>query len=183
MDLPFDSRALYTCLVAVVGLTRLLELRLSARNIAIQRSRGAVEVASGHYPVMVAVHVGFLAACPLEVWVLDRPWIPILGLPMMVLFGAATGLRVWAISALGERWSTRIVHVPGEPRITTGPYRWMRHPNYLAVTLEFASLPLIHTAWMTALVFGCANARVLWTRIRSEERAMGMTGAGASPRS
>jgi methyltransferase len=121
---------------------------------------------------MVAVHATFLIACPLEVVALDRPFVPLLGVSMLVLLAGAMALRYWAIATLGPRWTTKIVVVPGLPVVTRGPYRWLRHPNYLAVIVEVAALPLVHTAWITALVWGVANALVLRARIAAEEEAL-----------
>jgi methyltransferase len=167
-----DSRVLYTALVAVVAVMRLVELRISRRHIARLKARGAVEVGFSHYPWMVAVHASFLVACVLEVWLLDRPWLPPLALAMLALLVAAAALRYWVIATLGERWSTRVVLVPGEAPVATGPFRWLRHPNYLAVVVEFLALPLVHTAWWTAVLFSAANALVLRARIGVEEAAL-----------
>jgi methyltransferase len=167
-----DSRILYSVLVAGVALMRLAELNLSRRNIARLSGRGAVEVGNSLYPWMVAVHSVFLVSCVAEVWLLDRPPIPLLSTIMLALLVVASGVRWWVITTLGERWSTRIVFVPGEPPVTEGPFRWIRHPNYLAVVIEFVALPLVHTAWLTAMAFSLANAAVLSCRIRSEEAAL-----------
>jgi methyltransferase len=167
-----DSRILYTALVVVVTLMRLAELALSRRNIARLLKRGAVEAGASLYPWMVAVHGGVLAACVAEVWLLGRLPIPALASIMLGLLAAASAIRWWVISTLGDRWSTRVVFVPGEPPITRGPFRWLRHPNYLAVILEFLALPLVHTAWVTAVVFSIANGVVLAFRVRSEETAL-----------
>ena len=167
-----DSRVAYTALVAIVAILRLAELRISARNVAALKARGAVEVGAGHYPWVVMVHASWLIGCVLEVWLLDRPWIAGLGLPMLALFAAGMGLRLWTIRTLGGRWSTRVVVLPGEPLVTTGPFRWLRHPNYLAVLIEVAALPLVHTAWITAVAFSVLNGMLLRARIRVEEAAM-----------
>jgi methyltransferase len=167
-----DSRVLYTALVAVVAGMRLVELAISRRHIARLRARGAVEVGYSHYPWMVAVHAAFLIACVLEVWLLDRPWLPPLGIAMLGLLVGAAALRYWVIATLGERWSTRVVLVPGEALVTTGPFRWLRHPNYLAVVVEFLALPMVHTAWLTAVVFSVANALVLRARTQVEVAAL-----------
>jgi methyltransferase len=171
----FDSRVLYIGLVALVAVLRLVELAISRRHIAKLRARGAVEVGAEHYPWMVAVHTAFLVACPLEVWFLSRPVIPLVALGSLVLLLLAAALRYWVIATLGDRWSTRVVVVPGEPPVTTGPFRWIRHPNYLAVVVEFAALPMVHTAWSSALLFSVANALVLRRRIQVEERALATT--------
>ena len=167
-----DSRVLYTALVGVAACMRLVELAISRRHIASLRERGAVEFGRSHYGWMVAVHASFLVACVLEVWLLDRPWVRPLGIAMLALLVGAASLRYWVIATLGERWSTRVVFVPGEPLVETGPFRWLRHPNYLAVVIEFVALPLVHTAWLTAVVFSVANGLVLRARIAVEEAAL-----------
>jgi methyltransferase len=166
------TQKLYLLLVLAVVLERLVELLITRRNLAWARERGAREHGSDHYPWMVAVHASFLLACPTEVVVLDRPFLPWLGVPLLALFASAMTLRYWAIATLGPRWTTRVIVVPGLPVVTGGPYRWLRHPNYLAVAIEVAALPLIHTAWITAMVWSTANALVLRARIRSEEAAL-----------
>jgi methyltransferase len=174
--LGVDSRVLYAGLVALVALQRLAELRLARRNLERALAHGGQEAESGHYRWMVLLHALWLLACPLEVWLLDRPFRPGLAAAMLVLFGAAMALRYWVIATLGERWTTRIVVVPGAAPVTGGPYRHLRHPNYLAVILELLALPLIHGAWLTALLAGISNALVLRVRIAAEEKAL----AGAS---
>jgi methyltransferase len=135
-------------------------------------AQGGVEVGEDHYRWMVVVHTLFLIACPAEVWLLDRPFVPWLAAAMLALLAGTMALRYWAISTLGKRWTTKVVCVPGLPVVTGGPYRFVRHPNYVAVVLEIAALPLIHTAWLTAAVFSLANIFVLRTRIRVEEEAL-----------
>jgi methyltransferase len=167
-----DTRLLYTVLVALVALGRLVELRIADRNLRRLIARGGVEAAPGHYRWMVLLHAAFLAACPLEVWGLDRPFVPALAAVMLPLVVLATALRYWVISTLDGRWTTRIVCLPGVPPVTGGPYRFLRHPNYLAVIIEVLALPLVHTAWFSAIVFSLANALVLRVRIRAEEEAL-----------
>jgi methyltransferase len=167
-----DTRILYTVLVALVALGRIAELRIAARNRRRLLAAGGVEVSPGHYPWMVALHTAFLFACPLEVWLLDRPFVPGLAGSMLVLLAMAVGLRWWVISSLEGRWTTRIVVLPGVPPVTGGPYRFLRHPNYLAVILEILALPLVHTAWLTAIVFSLANGALLRVRIRAEETGL-----------
>jgi methyltransferase len=167
-----DTRLLYTLLVAAVAAGRLVELRIAGRNRRRLLARGGVEVAPGHYRWMVLQHAAFLIACPLEVWLLDRPFFPPLAAAMLFLVVPATALRYWVIRTLDGRWTTRIVILPGTPPVVGGPYRWIRHPNYLAVCAEIAALPLVHTAWLTAVVFSVLNAVVLRVRIRAEEGAL-----------
>jgi methyltransferase len=168
-----DSRWVFTAVVAAVAFQRLAELRLSNRHEAALRRRGAVEAGASHYPWMVALHAAFLSAAPLEVWRLQRPFLPTLAAAMAILLVAATALRYWTIRTLGERWTTRVICLPGSAAVTGGPFRWLRHPNYLAVLIETFALPLLHTAWLTAAVFLPLNALLLRRRIAVEEEALG----------
>jgi methyltransferase len=174
------SEILFLTLVAAVALARLAELRLAARNRRALLAQGGVEVGAGHYPWMVALHALFLLAAPLEVVLLRRPFRPLLAGAMLVVLAAAMALRYAAIVTLGGRWTTRIVVVPGLPPVVGGPYRFLRHPNYVAVVLEMAALPLVHGAWSTAAVFSAANLLLLRVRIRAEERALAEAGPYAS---
>jgi methyltransferase len=168
----FDTRVLFTALVVLAAIGRLFELRIANRNRSRLLARGAVEIAPGHYPWMVALHSAWLIASLLEVWLLKRPFLPWLGATALVVFLGSFALRYWVISTLGDRWTTRIVCLPGQPLIAGGPYRWLRHPNYLAVILEIASLPLVHTAWLTALVCSLLDGILLRIRIRAEEEGL-----------
>lgn len=162
----------YALLVAAVGLERIAELVVSKRNLAWSRARGGVEFGSGHYPAMVILHTGLLLGCLAEVFWLDRPFLPMLGWPMLVVVIVAQALRWWCIATLGRQWNTRVVVVPGAPRVTGGPYRLMSHPNYVAVIVEGIALPLVHSAWITACVFTVLNAVLLATRINTENAAL-----------
>lgn len=161
----------YLLLLGLVVLERVAELVVSRRNAAWSFARGGVEHGAGHYPVMVALHTAFLVGCAVEA----RPFVPALGWPMVGLVVAAQALRWWVIHTLGPRWNTRVIVVPGLPLVTGGPFRWLRHPNYLAVVVEGIALPLAGGAWVTALVFTGLNALLLRVRIRVEERALGQT--------
>ena len=149
-----------------------IELSISKRNTKELLSRGALEVGSNHYPVMVVMHSLFLLSAPLEVWLLRRPLVPPLAWAMLALLVGAMALRYWVIATLRGRWTTRIICLPGAPLVATGPYRLLRHPNYLAVIVETFVLPMVHTAWMTAIVFSIWNALVLRVRIRVENKAL-----------
>jgi methyltransferase len=162
----------YVLLVVAVGVERLAELVVATRNARWAFAHGGVESGRGHYPAMAAMHTAFLVACIAEVAVADRPFLPWLGWPMLALVVASQALRWWCVATLGHQWNTRVIVVPGLPLVSAGPYRWLRHPNYVAVVVEVAALPLVHTAWVTALVFTLANAAVLAVRIPVEERAL-----------
>jgi methyltransferase len=167
-----SSQLAYFAFLSLVAAERLFELRLSKRNAALALARGGIEAGQAHFGWMRALHAGFLAACALEVALLPRAFDPRVGWPMLALALAAQGLRYWAIATLGPRWNVRVIVAPGEPVITTGPYRWLRHPNYLAVVIEGVAIPLIHGAWLSALAFSALNAWLLRVRIRVEERAL-----------
>jgi methyltransferase len=164
----------YALLIGLVVLERLAELVVARRNLAWARSKGGVEYGRRHYPWIVAAHVALLAAAPAEVWLLDRPFVPALGWPMLAAVVLAQGLRWWCIGTLGRRWNTRVVVVPGMPLVERGPYRWLRHPNYVAVVAEGIALPLVHSAWLTALVFTLVNAVLLTVRVRVEDSALAL---------
>ncbi len=145
---------------------RLAELVLAQRNTAALRARGAYEVAPGHYPLIVAVHTGWLAA----LWWL-APSQPV-SLALIGVFAALQAARVWVIATLGSRWTTRIIVLPGAPLVTNGPYRFLSHPNYAVVVAEIAVLPLAFGLPWVALVFSLLNAAVLAIRIRAEQGAL-----------
>ena len=166
------SQIWFTLLVAAVGVERLAEMVVAKRNAAWSFARGGIETGRGHWPWMVLLHTGLLIGCLIEVWVADRPFIPLLGWTMLVLVIASQGLRWWCIRTLGPQWNARVIVVPGSRRVTTGPYRWFSHPNYVAVVVEGFALPLVHTAWVTALVFTVLNAAVLTARLRAESQAL-----------
>ena len=159
-------------LVALVIVIRLAELRVARRNRAWAMGRGGVESGAEHYPVMVSLHTALFAGCLLEVPLADRPFLPWLGCPMLALLVGAHVLRWWCIRTLGPQWNTRVIRVPDVPLVSGGPYRWLRHPNYVAVVVEGFALPLVHTAWITALAFTVLNALLLRVRLRVETEAL-----------
>ncbi|MEU7137097.1 isoprenylcysteine carboxyl methyltransferase family protein [Streptomyces sp. NPDC046261] len=171
----------YALLVGAVAAERGVELVVALRNARWSLARGGVETGRGHYPPMVALHTGLLAGCLLEVVLGDRPFVPALGWPMLGVLLCAQGLRWWCVRALGRRWNTRVIVVPGLPLATGGPYRLLRHPNYVAVVAEGLALPLVHTAWVTAVVFTALNAVLLTVRVRCEETALRTAAAGVRP--
>ena len=131
----------YWTLLAVIAVERVAELVVSQRHAAALLRRGGVEYGAGHFPVMVALHVGLLAGCVIEPLALHRPFIPALAWPMLVVVVAANSLRWWCIATLGQRWTARVIVIPGLPLVRSGPYRWFAHPNYVAVVVEGAALP------------------------------------------
>ena len=168
--------AYYTLLV-LIAFERAAELVVSQRHAAASLRRGGVEYGRGHFPVMVALHTGLLAGCWLEPLALHRPFLPALEWPMIVVVVVANALRWWCIATLGPRWTARVIVMPGMPLVRTGPYRWFAHPNYVAVVVEGAALPLAGSAWITACTFTAANAVLLTVRLRCETRAL----AAAAP--
>lgn len=159
-------------LIALVGLERLAELRLSLANTAWAKARGGREYGQGHYPPMVVLHSALLVGALVEVVAFDRPFLPALGWTMLALVAASQALRWWCIATLGKQWNTRVVVVPSLPLVRRGPYAVIGHPNYVAVVVEGAALPLVHSAWVTALVFTVLNAWLLRVRIRTENAAL-----------
>ena len=167
--------------VGLVAVQRLLELRLSRRHERSLRARGAVERGRGHYPWMVGVHVLWLISTLVE-GLLRGPSIPSWWPVPLALFLLAQLLRYWVILSLGEYWSTRVLVVPGTTLVRRGPYRYLRHPNYVVVAVEIATFPLIFGAWVTALIFSILNAALLFVRIRTENRALAELAVSKYPR-
>lgn len=166
---------MYYLLILAVGVERLAELIVSKRNARWAFAQGGKEFGRSHYPVMVSIHVALLLGCVVEVWALHRPFLPWLGWPMLVLVALSQALRWWCVATLGRRWNTLVIVVQEAPLVHRGPYRWLRHPNYVAVVAEGIALPLVHTAWLTAACFTLANALVLAVRINVENSALGYT--------
>jgi methyltransferase len=164
----------FVLLVFAVAAERVVELVVSQRHVRWAFERGGVEVGRGHYLAMVTLHVGLLVGSVVEVLALQRVFLPWLGWSMAFGVVCAQSLRWWCIRTLGPQWNTRIVVVPGAGRVTSGPYRYLRHPNYVAVVVEGVCLPLVHTAWITASIFSVCNAFVLRVRLREENRALEM---------
>ena len=165
----------YLLLILATGAERIVELVISKRNARWAFERGGVEHGLGHFPWMVALHTGLLVACVAEVFLLDRPFVPALGWPMLAIALLCQAGRYWVIVSLGRQWNTRVIVVPGLGRVTRGPYRypWLRHPNYIIVIVEGIALPLVHSAWITAIVFTVLNLVLLAVfRIPTENRAL-----------
>lgn len=163
----------YLLFLGALGVERVLELVRSKRNAEWALAAGGVEVGQAHSRVMVVFHAAFLVSAAVEPLALSRPFMPYLGWPCLGLAIAAQALRYWAISSLGPRWNTRVIVLPQAEPVTQGPYRWSRHPNYLAVIVELAAVPLVHGAFLTAMVFSAGNAALLAVRIHVEEEALG----------
>lgn len=169
MDL---SGAAFLVLLGSVGLERLLELRLSRRHQRDLERLGARKRADPRYRWMVALHAGVLAGAALEVIFLRRPFIAPLASAALVAFLLATLLRWWVIRTLGTHWNTEVVDSASLGVVSEGPFRWIRHPNYLGVFVEMIALPLVHTAWISAIFAAVGNVFVLRNRLRVEERVL-----------
>jgi len=154
-------------ILALVTLLRLVELPIARANTERLLMMGGQEVAASHYPLIVALHAAWLAS--LWLFALDQP----VNIPLLLLFGLVECARIWVLLTLGQRWTTRIIVVPGETLVSRGPYKYLRHPNYAVVVTEIALLPLVFGLWQIALVFSVANAALLSIRIREENRALG----------
>ncbi len=154
-------------ILGLVTLSRLAELPIASANTRRLIAAGGHEVAPGHYPAIVALHIAWLGA----LWWL-APGRPV-SLPLLAVFGVVEVARIWTVQSLGKRWTTRIIIVPGEALVRRGPYRFVYHPNYLVVIAEIALLPLVFGLWQVALVLSILNAILLTVRIRAENRALG----------
>jgi methyltransferase len=153
-------------ILAFVTLQRIAELWLSARNTARLRAQGAIEAGQGHYPIMIALHSAWLAGLWIFAWREPANWW------LVAAYLVLQPIRFWVIASLGERWTTRILVIPGEPLVRAGPYRFLRHPNYIVVIIEVALLPIAFGLFVFAIIFSVANAVLLAWRIRVEERAL-----------
>ena len=163
---------LYLCLLAAVAGLRIIELRVSKRNQHRMLAGGAVRVPEPHFKWIVIVHTGVLIGAALEVVVLRRPFLPLLGATMFVLFLASNLMRLWVARTLGDLWSVQVMDSTRIGVVTSGPFRFVRHPNYTGVILEMISLPLIHTAWITAIATSIGYAFALSMRLRAEEKVL-----------
>lgn len=162
-------------ILALATAQRGAELILSRSHTRALMARGAIEVAPGHYPLMVAVHAAWL----MSLWVFghDQP----INAIALIIYLALQGLRIWVMATLGERWTTRIIVLPNAPLAAAGPYRYLRHPNYAVVASEIATLPLMLGQPWTAAIFTALNAVVLFIRIRAEDRALNISRAATVP--
>lgn len=165
-------RWVFTGLVALLALQRIYELRLSGRHEALIRARGGREHAAWQVQAMKALHAGWFIAMLVEVHALHRPFLPGLSLLAMITLIVGQSLRYAAIRSLGWRWTVNVMTLPGLPLVRKGIYRYLRHPNYLGVVLEILAVPLLHCAYVTAIIFSLANLLLLSARIRTENRAL-----------
>jgi methyltransferase len=165
----------YLVFILLTGGERIVELVVSTRNARWAFDRGGKEFGRRHFPWMVTLHTGLLVGALAEVFLLNRPFLPWLGWPMFAIALLCQVARAWIIRALGRQWNTRVIVVPGLGRVDRGPYRfaWLRHPNYVVVAIEGIALPLVYSAWITAIVFTVLNAVLLLRfRIPTEDRAL-----------
>ncbi len=174
------SLSLYTALLLLVGVIRLAEMRLSRRNRRAMRASGAVPVREPHFGAMVLLHISILLGAGVEAWLTRRAPVPVLAWSMLALVAASNALRWWVIATLGPHWNVAIMDSIAERPsgagtlkiVSHGPFRWIRHPNYVAVFLELLALPLVHTAWLTATLGSAAHVWVLRHRVRAEEAVL-----------
>jgi methyltransferase len=169
MDL---SVGMFLLLLAAVGLGRLIEMRLSRRHQRALRGRGIARVAEPQFRWMVALHTGVLVGAALEVLAARRPFYPALAAPALALVTLAVLLRFWVIATMGPHWNVQVMGSTHLGVVTSGPFRWIRHPNYVAVFVELLALPLVHTAWITALLGSALHVLVLRRRIALEETVL-----------
>jgi methyltransferase len=166
------SVVLFLGLLGTVGVLRGVELAISRRRQRDLRSKGVQQAGETHFLSMVLLHVGVLLGAAVEIVALDRPFIPALGASMLVVWLLANGLRWWVIHTLGPHWNVRVMDSLSLGVVTGGPFRLIRHPNYVAVFLELLALPLVHTAWLTAIVGSLVHVWVISERLAVEEAVL-----------
>ena len=162
----------YLAVVAAVALLRFAELAISARHRRALAADGAAAVYEPHFKWMALLHTAILAGAALEVVLLHRPFVPALAMPALALLVVSTWTRWWVIQTLGRHWNVGVMDSTGQGVVDTGPYRWVRHPNYTAVFVELLALPLIHSAWITAVLGTVAHLFVLRARVDAEDRVL-----------
>jgi len=171
LTLP-PTAAAYLIVVAAVALLRFAELAISTRHRRALAAAGATAVREPHFKWMAALHTAILAGAAIEVVALHRPFVPALAVPALILLIAATWTRWWVIQTLGEHWNVGVMDSTRQGVVDTGPYRWVRHPNYTAVFVELLALPLVHSAWITAVAGTLAHVFVLRARVAVEDRVL-----------
>ena len=162
----------YLAVVAAVALLRFAELAISVRHRRALAAAGAAPIHEPHFKWMALLHTAILAGAAIEVIALHRPFIPAMALPALLLLVAATWTRWWVIQTLGSHWNVGVMDSTRQGVVDSGPYRWVRHPNYTAVFVELLALPLIHTAWITAVAGSIAHVFVLRQRVATEDRVL-----------
>jgi len=162
----------FTILLVLVAIERIVELVISKRNLTWSFAQGGIEFGRSHYKYMVVIHVFLLLGSLIEVWIVRPLLNPTLSWTMFALAIASQGLRWWCIGSLGRRWNTLVVIIPGKAAVTDGPYKWFKHPNYVAVVIEGFALPMVGFAWRTAVIFTVLNTFVLRARLKSENAAL-----------
>jgi len=166
------TRRLFIAFLGILALQRMLELRRSRKNEQQLHRAGGIEFGKRHYPWMVAIHTGWFLSMIVEVMRFQRPFHPILASLSLLGFWVGQALRLSAMKTLGPRWTVRVIVLPDTQPVTRGLYRTIRHPNYLGVFLEILTVPLIHTAYITSLIFSLIKVLWLIKRIQSEEDAL-----------
>ncbi|MBO0588479.1 isoprenylcysteine carboxyl methyltransferase family protein [Sporosarcina sp. E16_8] len=161
----------FSIVISIVILQRLIELVVAKRNEKWMRSQGAFEAGAAHYPLMVAMHTAFFISLLAEVILLDRS-LSSVWILFLVIFLVAQIARIWCLTSLGKFWNTKIIILPGADVVQKGPYKWVRHPNYVIVTTELLVLPLMFGAYLTAIIFTLLNVWMLSVRIPAEEKAL-----------
>ena len=163
------SAIAFLALLVGVGASRLIELAISNRHQRALASLGATRVTDRHFRLMVLLHVAILCGAAVEVIALKRPFVRLLGVAMIIVFAGAEALRWWVIRTLGQHWNVQVMNSTNLGIVSTGPFQFVRHPNYTAVFVQMTALPLIHTAWLTALLGACMHLWVLSRRVALEE--------------
>lgn len=162
----------FTLIVLLVAVERIVELVVSKRNLDWSFSKGGIEYGRSHYKYMVVIHVFLLIGSLAEIWIFKPILNPVLFWGFFALAMGSQALRWWCIGTLGKRWNTLVVIIPGLSVVRGGPYRWLKHPNYVAVVVEGIALPMIGFSWRTAIIFTILNIFVLSARLRSENAAL-----------
>lgn len=157
--------------ISIVMLQRLVELIVAKRNEKWMRGQGAFEAGAAHYPVMVSMHIAFFISLIAEVFLFDKVLSPVWIL-FLIIFLVAQVARIWCLTSLGKFWNTKIIILPGADVVRKGPYKWVRHPNYVIVATELLVLPLLFSAYFTAIIFSLLNVWMMSVRIPSEEKAL-----------
>ena len=161
----------FSIVISIVILQRLVELIIAKRNEKWMRGQGAYEAGAAHYPVMVSMHIAFFIVLLAEVFLFERALSPVWIL-FLAIFLTAQAARIWCLTSLGKYWNTKIIILPGADVVRKGPYKWVRHPNYVIVATELLVLPILFSAYFTAIIFSLLNVWMMSVRIPTEEKAL-----------